>query len=91
MYKLASVALSAALGVAGVARTAPAEADPYISVGIGFPGVAVVAPAYAPAYYGPYYYWQGRYWHHDYDRYRDERLHGRWDRDRERGHGWDRR
>jgi hypothetical protein len=91
MYKLASVALSAALGVAGVARTAPAEADPYISVGIGFPGVAVVAPAYAPAYYGPYYYWQGRYWHRDYDRDRDDRFHGRWDHDRDRGRGWDRR
>jgi hypothetical protein len=89
MYKLASVALSAALGVAGVAQTAPAKADPYISVGIGFPGVAVVASPYAPAYYGPYYYWQGRYWHRDYDRDRDDRFHRRWDHDRDRG--WDRR
>jgi hypothetical protein len=85
MYKLASVALSAALGVAGVAQTAPAKADPYISVGIGFPGVAVVASPYAPAYYGPYYYWQGRYWHRDYDRDRDDRFHRRWDHDRDRG------
>jgi hypothetical protein len=87
MYKLASVALCAALGVAGVAKTTPAEADPYIRVGIGFPGVAVVAPAY----YGPNYYWQGRYWHHDYDR--DDRYHRHWDHDhdRDRDHGWDRR
>ena len=56
MYKCASVALTAALGVAGVAQSVPAEAHPYVSVGIGFPGVAVVEPfAYAPAYYGPYY------------------------------------
>ena len=56
MYKCASVALTAALGVAGVAQSVPAEAHPYVSVGIGFRVVAVVEPfAYAPAYYGPYY------------------------------------
>lgn len=82
MYKLASVALTAVLGVAGVAQTTTAKADPYISVGIGFPGVAVVAPYYAPAYYRPYY-WQGRYWHRDYDR---DRFHRGWDHDRD--HGW---
>ena len=92
MYKLASVALSAALGVTGVARSVPAEAHPYVSVGIGLPGVAVVEPfAYAPAYYGRgrYYYENGRYWRHDYDRDRDDRFHRRWDHDGERR--WDRR
>ena len=45
MYKLAPIALTAALGVAGVAQSVPAEAHPYVSVGIGFPGVAFVVPA----------------------------------------------
>jgi hypothetical protein len=90
MYKFASVALTAALGVAGVAQSAPAEAHPYVSVGIGLPGVAVVDPFYyAPAYYGPYYSAHGRYWHRDYDRDRDDRFHRRWDHDRDRR--WDRR
>ena len=84
MYKIASVALTAALGVAGVAHSVTAEAHPYVSVGIGFPGVAVVEPfAYAPAYYGPYYYEHGRYWR------RDDRFHRRWDHDGDRR--WDRR
>jgi hypothetical protein len=85
MYKFASVALTAALGVAGVAQSVPAEAHPYVSVGIGFPGVAVIEPfAYAPAYYGPYYYAHGRYWRRDYDR-------DRYDHDRFRHEHWDRR
>lgn len=94
MYKLASVALSAALGVAGVAHSVTAEAHPYVSVGIGFPRVAVVEPfAYAPGYYAPYFtgpYYRGydRYWHRDYDRDRYEHFHRRWEHgDR----GWDRR
>ena len=88
MYKFASVALTAALGVAGVAQSVPAEAHPYVSVGIGFPGVAVVEPfAYAPAYYGPYYYAHGRYWRHDHDRDRDDRFHRRWDHDGDRRWG----
>ena len=82
MYKLASVALSAALGVAGVAQSVPAEAHPYVSVGIGFPGVAVVEPfVYAPAYYRPYYRAHGRYWHRDYDRDRDDHFRRDWDHD----------
>lgn len=78
MYKLASVALTAALGVAGVTQSIPAEAHPYVGVGIGFPGVAVAAPfAYAPAYYGPYDHARGRYWRHEYerDRYDHDRFH----------------
>jgi len=85
MYKLASVALSAALGVAGVAQSAPAEAHPYVSVGIGFPGVAVVEPvSYAPGYYAPYYYVHGRYWRRDYDRDRDDHFRRHWDHDGDR-------
>jgi hypothetical protein len=97
MYKIASIALTAALGVAGVAQSVTAEAHPYVSVGIGLPGIAVVAPiayappyyGYAPAYNGPYYYAHGRYWRHDYDRDRDDRFHRRWDHDGDRR--WDRR
>jgi hypothetical protein len=94
MYKLASVALSAALGIAGVALSTTAEAHPTIAVGIGLPGVAVVEPfGYAPAYYAPYapgpYYWHGRYWRRDYDRDRYEHFHHRGDRDGDRR--WDRR
>jgi hypothetical protein len=88
MYKFASVGLTAALGVAGVAQSVPAEAHPYVSVGNGLPGVAVVEPfAYAPAYYGPYYYEHGRYWRRDYDRDRDDRFHRRWDHDGDRRWG----
>ena len=98
MYKIASVALTAALGVAGVTQSVPAEAHPYVSVGIDLPGVAIVAPfayspyyGYAPAYSGPFYYAHGRYWRRDYDR--DERFHRRWEGERrwEGDHRWDRR
>ena len=96
MYKLASVALSAALGIAGVSHSVSAEAHPYVSVGIAVPGVAVVdyAPGYAPYYsppyyYPPYYYPHGRYWHRDYDRDRYEHFHRHWDHDGDRH--WDRR
>ena len=85
MYKLASVALSAVLGVAGVAQSMPAQAHPYVSVGIGFPGVAVVEPvSYAPGYYAPYYYAHGRCWHRDYDRDRDDHFRRHWDHDGDR-------
>jgi hypothetical protein len=90
MYKLASVALAAALGVAAVAQSVPAEAHPYVSVGISFPGVAVVEPfSYAPAYYAPHYYAHGRYWHRDYDRDGDDHFRRHWDHDGD--HRWDRR
>jgi len=51
MHKFATLALVAALGIAGIGYAKPAEARVYIGVGIGLPGVAVVAPpvvAYAP-------------------------------------------
>jgi hypothetical protein len=90
MYKLASVALTAALGVAGVAQSVPAEAHPYVSVGVGLPGVAVVEPfAYAPGFYGVRYNARGGYGRHDFGRDRDDRFHRRWDHDG--GRRWDRR
>jgi hypothetical protein len=76
MHKLAAVALTAVLGVAGMAYAQQAEARVY--VGIGLPGVALVAPPvvaypqplglYAPYYYGrPYYYGPGfRYGYRGY-------------------------
>jgi hypothetical protein len=89
MYKLASVALSAAIGIGSVACSLPAVAEPYVSVGIGLPAVAVVAPySIAPAYYAPHYRVYGPYWHRDfyrgYDRFH-RHWYPRWD------HGWDRR
>jgi hypothetical protein len=71
MHKLAALVMSAALGIAGMGYTKPAEARVYVGVGIGLPGVALVAPpvvayppalgVYAPYYYGrPYYYGYGR-------------------------------
>lgn len=84
MYKIASVVCSAALGVAGIAPSVPAEARPFVSVGIGLPAVAIVEPyAFAPTYYAPYTDWRGRYWRHDYDRDRyhhDRFRHEHWDR-----------
>ena len=84
MYKLASLALAASLGVAALAHSAPAAADgrfviegPRIVVGLPLP--------YAAGYYGPYYYEHGRYWHRDYDHERYEReRYWRHDYDRDR-------
>lgn len=63
MIKLTSLALTATLGFAGLMHSAPAAAGPYVSVGIGLPGVPVVAPpvvAYGgvpvAVYPRPYYY-----------------------------------
>jgi hypothetical protein len=91
MFKLASVALSAGLGVVSVAHSLPAEAHPYVSVGIGLPAVAVVEPyVVTPAYYGPnYYYAHGPYWYRGYERRWDEHHHRHFDHDGERR--WDRR
>lgn len=83
MIKLASVALTSFLGVAGVLASRPAAAHPYVTVGI------VTQPYCVGA--------QGRYWHPDYERFRYyERYryeHRRWDHDWDH-HGdrdWDRR
>jgi hypothetical protein len=88
MNKLSTVALSAALAVAGVGASVSAESHPYVSVGIGFPGLVVEPFGYARPYYAPYYY-AGRYWHRDYDRVRDDHFRRRLDRDGDRR--WDRR
>jgi hypothetical protein len=71
MHKLAALALTAVLGIAGMGYAKPAEARVYIGAGIGLPGVAVVAPpvvAYAPAVgvYGPYYYARPYYPYYPY-------------------------
>ena len=61
MVKLASLALTAAIGAAALMGSNSANAG--VVVGIGLPGAAVVAPGYyygypyyvgAPYYYGPY-------------------------------------
>jgi hypothetical protein len=81
MNKLSSLALSAALVVAGVGASVSAEAHPYVSVSVGFPGVVVEPVGYGRAYYGPYYYEHRRYWRHEFDRDRYDRYHHeRWDR-----------
>ena len=68
MIKLSSVAVCAALGLAGVAASLPAAACPV---------VAVVRPVgYVPVHYRPYYV-QDRYRHHEY--VRCDRFHHRWD------------
>jgi hypothetical protein len=88
MFKLATVALTAVVGAAGIAASVPAEAHPYITVGVGLPGVVIEPFAYAPRYYAPYASVRGpygRYWHRDYDRGYDrdryEHFHRRWDHD----------
>jgi hypothetical protein len=78
MHKLAALAFTAVLGIAGMAYAKQAEARVYVGVGIGLPGVALVAPpvvayppalgVYAPYYYGrPFYYGPGfRYGYRGY-------------------------
>jgi hypothetical protein len=57
MRKL-SFALIASIGLAGLALSVPAQAGVY--VGVGVPGVAVVAPPYVRGYYGgPRFYGPG--------------------------------
>jgi hypothetical protein len=73
MNKWSSVAVSAALVVAGVGASVSAEAHPYLTVGVDVPAVAVVF-GHAPVYCGPYCYEHGRYWRRDYDRYRFDRF-----------------
>jgi hypothetical protein len=77
MIKLASLALTAALGVAGLAQSAPLEAHPYLGVGIGVPTVPV---AYGPAYYGPYRNGYGQYWRPGFERYGRGHYYRHWNR-----------
>lgn len=59
MVKLTGVALSAVLGVAGVAHSLPAQAGPYVGLSVGVPVVVAPPLAYAPA---GYYYARPPYW-----------------------------
>jgi hypothetical protein len=71
MQKLAALAITAALGIAGMGYTKPAEARVYVGVGIGLPGVAPPVVAYPPAVgvYAPYYYGYGRPYPYYYGRF----------------------
>jgi len=82
MSRIASIALGAALAVASLAQSLPADAHPDVSVGIGLPGGALVQPLpYASVYYAPYYYTHARYRSHGDDRCRHGRFrHGYWHR-----------
>jgi hypothetical protein len=55
MYKLASVALTTVLGVAGIACATPANADPFVRAEVVLPRVVVEPLAYAPGFYSRYY------------------------------------
>jgi hypothetical protein len=67
--KLASITLVVALGFCAAGFSSRAEAGVVVGVGIGLPGVAVVAPpviAYPPLpalYAAPYYYRYPRYYY----------------------------
>ena len=76
MIKIASLILASSLGVAGMAQSAPAEAHPFLRVGVGFPLVEPIA--IAPAYYGPGYYGYSPYWRPGYARFGHERFYRRW-------------
>ena len=86
MIKIASVVLASSLGLAGLAQSTPAEAHPYLSVGVGLPVISPVeiSPVYyAPRHYGPAYYGAGYwsyspYWRPGYVRYGHERFYRHW-------------
>src|ERR1700722_11654510 len=72
MPKLASIALPATLGFAGLAHSSLAEARVYVGVGIGIPAVGVYAAPYygRPYYYGnPYYFGSPYYYPPGFVRY----------------------
>ena len=73
MNKLSSIALSAALVIAGAGASITAEAHPSVIVGVGFPGEAVIEPV---GYVHPPGFWaRDRYWHHEFERGRYDRFH----------------
>jgi hypothetical protein len=76
MSRIASIALTAALGVAGIAGTV--QADP------GLPEAPAARPLiYADAYYAPFYYTRARYdhrWHRGYGWDRHHHFHRDWRR-----------
>jgi hypothetical protein len=78
MFKLASFALIAAVGTAGVVQACPS-----VSVGVDFPLVrAVPRIAYPEFVYRPYVVDNDRDWHREHEGY--------WHREREREHARDR-
>jgi hypothetical protein len=80
MIKLASIALTSVLGVAGIASTVPAVASPAVVVDVPVP-VFVGGPyAYRHGPFGPAY---AGYWHRDFGR--DYYRHG-WNWDHYRDH-----
>ncbi len=74
MIKLASIALTSVLGVAGLAATVPAQAGPLVVVDAPVPGFVGGPYAYA---HGPYFAPYAGYWHRDFDR--GYHRHGYWD------------
>lgn len=75
MIRLASIALTSVLGVAGLASTVPAQAGPAVVVEV--PGPVYAGGPYAYAH-GPHFAPYAGYWHRDFGRdyyYR----HGYWD------------
>jgi hypothetical protein len=81
MQKLTAILLAAALGFAGMAFAKPAEARVYVGVGIGLPGVALVAPpvvgVYPYGYARPYVYGPGFRYGYGWPGYGYHGYHGR--------------
>jgi hypothetical protein len=78
MLKIASVALSAALGFAAVAHSSPAAAQPLEVVTVAGPGVPRIGVE--PVYYRPHHYERGWYGRPGYYHYGHERFYRHWDR-----------
>ena len=76
MIKLASIVLASSLGVAGLAQSTPAEAHPFVRVGVALPLVETVA--IAPAYYGRGYWGYSPYWRPGYVHFGHDRYYRRW-------------
>ena len=69
MFKFASLVISATIGVAAVAHSAPAAAGPFVGIGIAVP-VAPVVAAPVVTYTEPYFpYVQADYYYPEYIRY----------------------
>ncbi len=85
MIRLASIALTSVLGVAGIAATVPAVAGPSVVVEVPVPGYVGGPYAYARGPYGAPY---AGFWHRDFER--DYYRHG-WNWDHYRDHRYYRR
>ncbi len=85
MIRLASIALTSVLGVAGIASTVPAVAGPSVVIDVPVAGYVGAPYAYVGGRYGAPY---AGYWHRDFGR--DYYRHG-WNWDHYRDHHWYRR